>query len=94
MNTRSPTECPSWAKLAQHAESWRGVHLRELFAADAARGQLERAALPSRFLGDELQSATEEFRFCPPRGLLQLFEDLPIALAEPCVDITFHSVGV
>jgi glucose-6-phosphate isomerase len=37
MNTRSPTDCPSWAKLAQHAESWRGVHLRELFATDVAR---------------------------------------------------------
>ncbi|HVJ25117.1 MAG TPA: glucose-6-phosphate isomerase, partial [Burkholderiales bacterium] len=37
MNTRSPTECPSWAKLAQHAESWRGVHLRQLFATDVAR---------------------------------------------------------
>jgi glucose-6-phosphate isomerase len=32
MNTRPPTECPAWAKLTQHAESWRGVHLRELFA--------------------------------------------------------------
>jgi glucose-6-phosphate isomerase len=40
MNTRSPTECPSWAKLAQHAESWRTVHLRELFAADFARSRL------------------------------------------------------
>ena len=39
MNTRSPTECPSWAQLAQHAESWRGVHLRALFAADSARGR-------------------------------------------------------
>ena len=39
MNIRSPIECSSWAKLAQHAESWRGVHLRELFAADAARGR-------------------------------------------------------
>jgi glucose-6-phosphate isomerase len=37
MNTRSPTECPTWAKLTQHAESWRGVHLRELFATDVAR---------------------------------------------------------
>jgi len=37
MNTRPPTECPSWARLAQHAESWRGVHLRELFATDVAR---------------------------------------------------------
>ena len=32
MNTRSPLECPSWARLVQHAESWRAVHLRELFA--------------------------------------------------------------
>jgi glucose-6-phosphate isomerase len=39
MNTRSPTECPAWTKLAQHAESWRTVHLRELFAADFARGR-------------------------------------------------------
>jgi glucose-6-phosphate isomerase len=39
MNTRSPTQCPAWARLAQHAESWRGVHLRELFAAERARGQ-------------------------------------------------------
>ena len=37
MNTRSPLECPAWAKLAQHAESWRSVHLRELFAADVTR---------------------------------------------------------
>ena len=37
MNTRSPVECPAWARLAQHAESWRGAHLRELFTADAAR---------------------------------------------------------
>ena len=37
MNTRPPTDCPSWAKLAQHAESWRNAHLRELFATDVAR---------------------------------------------------------
>ncbi|HEX6530032.1 MAG TPA: glucose-6-phosphate isomerase, partial [Burkholderiales bacterium] len=42
MNTRSPSQCPSWAKLAQHAESWRGVHLRELFAAQIG-GQQARA---------------------------------------------------
>ena len=46
MNTRSPTECPSWAKLAQHAESWRGVHLRELFAADVTRGRQFAAEAP------------------------------------------------
>ena len=46
MNTRSPTECPAWAKLAQHAESWRGVHLRELFATDPARGRVFVAEAP------------------------------------------------
>ena len=46
MNTRSPVECPSWAKLAQHAESWRSVHLRELFASDAARGRVYAAEAP------------------------------------------------
>ncbi len=39
MNTRSPAQCPAWAKLVQHAESWRSVHVRELFAADAARAR-------------------------------------------------------
>ncbi|MGH8723616.1 MAG: glucose-6-phosphate isomerase [Burkholderiales bacterium] len=39
MKTVSPILCPSWAKLAQHAESWRTGHLRELFAGDAARGR-------------------------------------------------------
>jgi glucose-6-phosphate isomerase len=39
MNTRSPIDCPAWARLAQHAESWRRVHLRELAAADAGRGR-------------------------------------------------------
>jgi glucose-6-phosphate isomerase len=37
MNTAPPTECKAWQDLAHHAESWRGVHLRELFANDAAR---------------------------------------------------------
>jgi glucose-6-phosphate isomerase len=39
LNTISPTQCPAWARLAQHAESWRGVHLRQLFAADGTRGR-------------------------------------------------------
>jgi hypothetical protein len=38
MNTNSPTECKAWAQLASQAESWRTVHLRELFSADAQRG--------------------------------------------------------
>ena len=37
MNTTSPTDCPAWAKLAHHAESWRDVHLQDLFEQDVAR---------------------------------------------------------
>ena len=37
MNTTAPTQCKAWAQLATHAESWKGVHLRELFANDVAR---------------------------------------------------------
>jgi glucose-6-phosphate isomerase len=37
MNTLPPTECSAWPELARHAESWAGVHLRQLFANDAAR---------------------------------------------------------
>ncbi len=46
MNTRSPAECPAWAQLAQHAESWRGVHLRSLFAGEPARARLFVAEAP------------------------------------------------
>jgi glucose-6-phosphate isomerase len=37
VNTTPPTDCPSWAALAAHAEQSRAVHLRELFANDAQR---------------------------------------------------------
>ena len=37
MNTTSPTECKAWTQLGAHAESWRTVHLRELFSGDAKR---------------------------------------------------------
>jgi glucose-6-phosphate isomerase len=39
MNTLPPTDCRAWQQLAQHAESWSRVHLGELFASDAARGE-------------------------------------------------------
>jgi glucose-6-phosphate isomerase len=39
VNTLAPTQCPSWAKLVPHAESWRAFHLRELFAAHAPRAR-------------------------------------------------------
>ncbi len=37
MNTTAPSECKAWLDLGHHAESWRDVHLRELFAGDRAR---------------------------------------------------------
>jgi glucose-6-phosphate isomerase len=37
MNTTPPTECKAWRDLAHHADTWRGAHLRELFASDLAR---------------------------------------------------------
>ena len=37
MNTSPPIECKAWTQLSAHAESWRTVHLRELFGADAQR---------------------------------------------------------
>jgi glucose-6-phosphate isomerase len=37
LNTTSPAACPSWARLAAHAEGWRTLHLREIFAHDLAR---------------------------------------------------------
>src|SRR5688572_32766124 len=37
MNTAPPTECRAWADLVHHAESWRAVHLRDLFATDVTR---------------------------------------------------------
>jgi len=37
MNTTAPTECKAWADLTHHAESWRGVQLRDLFKTDVAR---------------------------------------------------------
>ena len=37
MNTLPPNETKAWQQLAQHAESWASVHLRDLFENDAAR---------------------------------------------------------
>jgi glucose-6-phosphate isomerase len=37
LNTTAPTACPSWARLAAHAEGWRTLRLREIFAHDVTR---------------------------------------------------------
>ena len=46
MNTRSPTQCDAWAKLAAHAAAWKAVQLRELFAGDAKRSAQLAAQAP------------------------------------------------
>ena len=46
MNTTSPAELKAWTQLSVHAESWRTVQLRELFANDAARGAQFAAEAP------------------------------------------------
>jgi glucose-6-phosphate isomerase len=38
MNTISPVQCRAWTELGTHAESWKTVQLRGLFADDPARG--------------------------------------------------------
>ncbi|HEX2199509.1 MAG TPA: hypothetical protein VHG88_12960 [Burkholderiales bacterium] len=38
MNTISPVQCRAWTELGAHAESWKAVQLRALFADDPARG--------------------------------------------------------
>ena len=37
MNTTPPTDCKSWPQLQHHAESWRDVQVKGLFANDVAR---------------------------------------------------------
>ena len=46
MNTSSPLDCRAWSNLVHHAESWRRVHLAELFATDSARASQLRAEAP------------------------------------------------
>jgi glucose-6-phosphate isomerase len=37
MNSTSPLDCKTWPQLQHHAESWREVRLKDLFANDVAR---------------------------------------------------------
>jgi len=76
MNTAPPTECKAWADLAHHAESWHGVHLRDLFAADAARARqlsVEAAGLRLDYSRQRLGAVTLRLlaRLAEERGLAQ-----------------------
>jgi glucose-6-phosphate isomerase len=45
MNTTSPTHCPAWSQLAEQADSWKGVHLRELLADPSRKAVVEAAGV-------------------------------------------------
>lgn len=46
MNTTSPLDCKTWPQLQHHAESWREVRLKDLFANDVARSMQFAADAP------------------------------------------------
>jgi glucose-6-phosphate isomerase len=56
----SLTTRPAWRALVAHHEAMRGVHLRELFAADGARGTRMTASGASLFLDYSKHRATAE----------------------------------
>src|SRR4029079_1112565 len=45
MNTTAPTHCPAWTQLAEQADSWKGVHLRELLADPSRKAVVEAAGV-------------------------------------------------
>src|SRR6185436_3011737 len=57
MNTASPTNCPTWKKLAAHADTWRAARLADVHAGDAARGRQMRAEAPGLTLDYSRQLA-------------------------------------
>jgi glucose-6-phosphate isomerase len=71
MNTTPPTECPAWAKLAAHAEGWKGSPLAALFAGDARRGEHFGAQAP----GLHLDYSRQRVGALTLRLLTQLLEE-------------------
>ena len=81
MNTCAPTECAAWGELTRHAESVAGVHLRELFANDAARSVhcvVEAAGLRYDYSRQRLDAMTLRLlaRLAGERGFAQWREAL------------------
>ncbi len=56
----SVVETPAWQALAKHFEQVRGVHLRELFAADQTRGERMTAAAAGLYFDYSKHRATDE----------------------------------
>ena len=75
MNTTAPTSCPSWPRLATHAESWAGTRTAELFASDAARASSLMAAAP----GMRYEYARQRVNALTLRLLTQLAQERGLA---------------
>ena len=69
---RLVNECPAWKNLEKHYQKMRDVHLRELFAADPARGERMTATAAGIFLDYSKNRITDDT------------VDLLVALAEEC----------
>ena len=69
---RLVNECPAWKNLEKHYQKLRDVHLRELFAADPARGERMTATAAGIFLDYSKNRITDDT------------VDLLVALAEEC----------
>ena len=67
----NPRELPAWSALASHFEQIKGAHLRELFAADAGRGEEFVAEGAGLFLDYSKNRVTDETM----RLLVQLAEE-------------------
>jgi glucose-6-phosphate isomerase len=90
VNTTPPTECRAWARLDQHAASWREARLAELLASDpgrAVRFVAEAAGLALDYSRQRLGGATLALlaQLAAERG----FDEWRAALLEGrCVNLT------
>ncbi|MGE0874158.1 MAG: glucose-6-phosphate isomerase [Burkholderiales bacterium] len=75
MNTTAPIACPSWPRLAAHAESWAGTRTAELFGSDAARAASLMAAAP----GMRYEYARQRVNALTLRLLTRLAEERGLA---------------
>jgi glucose-6-phosphate isomerase len=71
MNTTPPTSCASWARLADHAASWKGTSIPALFGADPARASTLFAVAP----GVRLEYSRQRVNALTIRLLCRLAEE-------------------
>ena len=77
-NRKSLTLLPAWTSLAQHSTEIKNVHLRELFAKDATRGERFTGEAAGLFLDYSKNRVTETSL----KLLLQLCRGVRLARAD------------